>query len=191
MRKFIISMGVILIFTFLSACSSKPSVQLINSNVSIVNDKSKLGSIVITKGDKKGQELVPTALYYEFTIKNTGNRSIGSIEKDKGLKIKIVPNNELETTSKEVVGFNIFDQSSYAHSGVGYGHTFVPILKSGEEGKFVLNYELGVSKKDPEVPLMVPSAEKLKELQDNALNASLVIMLEDTEIARFNLMKKS
>jgi len=190
MRKFIISMGVILIFTLLSACSAKPSVQLINSNVSITNDKGKLGSIVITEGDKKGQELVPTALYYEFTIKNTGNKSIGSMEKGKDLQIKILPNNDLETTSKEVVGFNIFIPSSYVDSGVGHGHTFVPILKSGEEGKFVLYYELGVSEKDPQVPLMVPSAEKLKKLQDDALNASLVIMLEDTEIARFDLMKK-
>ncbi|MBE6067851.1 MAG: hypothetical protein E7211_09190 [Clostridium lundense] len=190
MKRFIIFVGVILLFTLFSACSSQPSLQLINSNVSIVNDKSKLGSIVITAGDKKGQELVPTALYYEFTIKNAGNKSIGSMEKDKDLQIKIVPNNKLETTSKEVVGFNIFNPSSYVGTGVGHGYSFTPILKAGQEGKFILNYDLGVSEKDPQVPLMIPSSEKLKKLQDDALDASLVVMLEGTEVARFALIKK-
>lgn len=190
MKRFIIFVGVILLFTLFSACSSQPLLQLINSNVSIVNDKSKLGSIVITEGDKKGQELVPTALYYEFTIKNAGNKSIGSMEKDKDLQIKIVPNNKLETTSKEVVGFNIFNPSSYVGTGVGYGYSFTSILKAGQEGRFILNYDLGVSEKDPQVPLMVPSAEELKKLQDDALDASLVVMLEGTEVARFALIKK-
>ena len=40
---------------------------------------------------------MPTALYYEFAIKNTGNKSIGGMEKDKDLRAKIVPNNKLET----------------------------------------------------------------------------------------------
>lgn len=190
MKRFIIFVGVILLFTLFSACSSQPLLQLINSNVSIVNDKSKLGSIVITEGDKKGQELVPTALYYEFTIKNAGNKSIGSLEKGKDLQIKIVPNNKLETTSKEVVGFNIFNPSSYVGTGVGYGYSFNSILKAGQEGRFILNYDLGVSEKDPQVPLMIPSSEKLKKLQDDALDASLVVMLEGTEVARFALIKK-
>jgi hypothetical protein len=81
-------------------------ITLINSNVRIVNDKGKLGSILLTEGDKKGQELVPTALYYEFTIKNVGNKSVGGVEKNKALQIKIVQNINLETTSKEIIGFN-------------------------------------------------------------------------------------
>lgn len=190
MKRSTILGGVILLFIILSACSSQPSLQLVNSNVSITNDKSKLGSIIITEGNKKGQELVPTALYYEFTIKNAGNKGIGGMEKDKGLQIKIVPNNKLETTSKKVVGFNIFNPSSYVGTGVGHGSSFTSILKSGEEGKFVLYYDLGVSEEDPQVPLKVPPTDKLKILENDALDASLVIMVEGTEIARFDLIKK-
>lgn len=45
------------------------------------------------------------------------------MEKGKDLQIKIVPNNKLETTSKEVVGFNIFNPSSYIGTGVNDNKT--------------------------------------------------------------------
>jgi hypothetical protein len=189
MKRFIAFVGLILLLTLLSSCSSKPSVQLINSRVSIIKDKGKLGSIGITEGDKKGQELVPTALYYEFTIKNAGNKKIGDID-NKGLRVKIEPNDKLVTISKETVGFNIFNPSSYEGTGVGYGSSFTSILKPGEEGKFTLSYELGVSEENPQIPLIVPSTDKLKKLEDNALDATLVLMLENKEIARFSLIKK-
>lgn len=72
MKRFIILSGLILLFTLLTACSSKSSLELVNSKVDLVHDKNKIGAIGITEGDKKGQELVPTALYYEFEIKNNG-----------------------------------------------------------------------------------------------------------------------
>ncbi|QGS68746.1 hypothetical protein CV093_10465 [Oceanobacillus sp. 143] len=53
----------------LSACSSQPSLELVDANVDIVKDKSLLWSIGITEGERKGEELIPTALFYEFTIK--------------------------------------------------------------------------------------------------------------------------
>ena len=189
MKRFIIFLGVISLFTILSSCSSKPSIKLINSNVSITNDKTKVGSIGITQGNKKGQYLVPTALYYEFKIKNVGNKKIGDFG-DKGLKIKIEPNSKLKILSKEIVGFNIFNPSSYVASGVGHGSSFVSLLEPGQEGKFIFSYDLGVSEKNSEVPLMVPSQEKLKKLEEGALNASLIVTLEDKEIARFDLIKK-
>jgi len=189
MKRFTILGVVIFLLTILSACSSHPSLKLMNSNVSIVNDKSKVGSIVIAEGNKNEQELVPTTLYYEFTIKNTGNKSIGDVKNGKELGIKIEPSNKLVTTSKEVMGFNIFDPSSYAGTGVGYGYSFVERLSKKEEGYFTIHYNLGVSKKNSRVPLMAPSADKLKDLQGDALDASLVVMLGDTEIARFDLKR--
>jgi len=143
----------------------------------------------ITEGDKKGQELVPTALYYEFTIKNVGSKSIGGMEENKGLQIKIVPNTKLETTYKEIVGFNIFNPSSYMQTDLGYGLSLTPILKSDEEGNVVIYYLLGVSEEDPQVPIIVPPTDKLKILENDAFDASLVIILEGIEIARFDLKR--
>lgn len=189
MKRFIMFLGLILLLSLLPACSSKPSLELINSSVSIINDKDKTGAIGITQGDKKGQEIVPTALYYEFMIKNVGNKKIGDTG-NKGLQVKIAPNKKLEVISKEIVGINIFIPSSYVGTGLGNGSSFTSILKPGEEGKFILYYDLGVREASPEVPLMAPSKEKLEELKDNALDASLIVLLEDTEIARFDLTKK-
>jgi hypothetical protein len=164
-------------------------VELVNTNVDIINDKDKLGAIGITEGDKKGQELVPTALYYEFTIKNTGNKKIGGIG-NKGLEIKIEPNDHLVASSKEVIGFNIFNPSEYDESGLGYGLTFASILEPDQEGKYTLHYNLGVSEENTQVPFLVPSKEQLKKLNDNALDARLIVLLEDKEIARFDLRNK-
>lgn len=181
MKRFIKLLGLILLFIFLTACSSKPTLELVHSKVDIVNDKNKVGSIGITEGDKKGQELVPTVLYYEFEIKNSGNKKMGGIG-EKGLQVKIEPNDKLVTISKETVGFNIFKPSSYDATGVGYGTSFV-----GK--KYILTFDLGVSEENPQVPLRVPSEEKLKELKDNALDASLIVTLDGKEITRFNLKK--
>lgn len=191
MKRYIIYLSLITLFVMLSGCSSKPCLELINSSVDVVNEKGKIGSIIITEGDKKGQELVPTALYYEFTIKNAGHKDIGSLEKDKGLHIKIAPNTRLETISNEIVGFNVFNPSAYVNSGVGYGDSFTPILKAGTEGKYVLYYELGVNEKGPQAALLVPPAEKLKELKDEAFDATLILMSGDNEIARFDLNSTS
>ena len=121
MKRFIILLGFISLFTLLTACSSKPSVELVNASVDIVNDKDRVGAIGITEGDKKGQELVPTALYYEFTIKNIGNKKIGDaankgleMKAGGGLDIKIEPNDNLVASSKEIIGFNIYNPSEYA-----------------------------------------------------------------------------
>ncbi|HBM74412.1 MAG TPA: hypothetical protein DD429_02510 [Clostridiaceae bacterium] len=189
MKRVIVCVVLVLLFTLSSACSSRPSLQLINSNVSITNDESKVGSIGITEGDKKGQKLVPTALYYEFTVKNAGNKIIGGTG-DKSLQAKIIPNDKLVNTSKEVVGFNIFNSKSYMDTGAGYGSSIAGMIKPKEEGKLTLYYELGVDEENPQVPLKVPSKDKLKRLVDDALKASLVVTLENEEIARFDLMKR-
>lgn len=187
MKQVITLSGLILLFTLLTACSDKTSLELINSKVDIVSDKGKVGSIGITEGDKKGQELVPTALYYEFTIKNSGNKKIGDIEDKKALELQIKPNDNLVVLSKEIIGFNIFNPSDYDASGMGYGHFFTPILEPKQEGVYTLHYDLGVSEENPQVPFLVPSKEQLKKLNDNALDATLIVLLDGKEIARFDL----
>ncbi len=172
MKRFIMLLGLILVLSLLPACSSKPSLKLIDSTVSIVNDKSKTGSIGITIGDKKGQMIVPTALYYEFVIKNVGNRTIG----EKGMRIAIVPNDKLKAKSEEIMGFNIYDPISYEGTGLGYGGggSAHSILRPGEEGTFSIYYLLGVNEENPNVAVMTPPRERLKELKDNSLDVTLV-----------------
>lgn len=174
---------------FLSACSSNPSLELVDANVDIVKDKSLLGSIGITEGERKGDELIPTALFYEFTIKNTGNKTVGIEKVDKGIELKIEPKGKLKSVSENVIGFNIYDPEEYNESGVGFGHTFSSVLKSDQKGKYTLSYDLGVSEENSQVPLLVPSKEKLDELKEYAFNAFLVITIENQEIARFDLNK--
>lgn len=90
--------------------------------------KSLLGSIKITEGERKGDELIPTALFYEFIIKNTGNKTVGIGEFDKGIELKIEPKEKLKSVSEDVIGFNIYNPDDYNGSGVGFGHSFHPFL---------------------------------------------------------------
>ncbi|EZP77543.1 lipoprotein [Parageobacillus genomosp. 1] len=188
MKRFIKLLGLISLFALLTACSSKPSLELVHSKVDIVKDKSIVGSIIITEGDKKGQELIPTALYYEFKIKNNGNRKIGGTD-DKALQVKFVPNKKLVATSKETVGFNIFNPSSYDETGLGYGANFVGEIQPDKIGKFTLTFELGVSEENPQVPIRVPAKDKLEKLKENALDGSLIVTSNGKEIAQFDLKK--
>lgn len=173
----------------LSGCSNKPSLELTSSSATIINDKSITGSIGITEGKKKGQELVPTALYYQFTVKNTGKKKIGDISKE-GLIAKIVPHDELKVTSEKIIGFNIFDPDAYQNTGLGYGQSIDgTMLKAGEKGEFKLTYDLGVNEESPNATLITPSDELLKELKNKALDASLIISNDGKKIADFDLSK--
>ncbi|MCM3677143.1 hypothetical protein M3699_25830 [Peribacillus simplex] len=189
MRKCFLFISLFFVLFFLSACSSNPSLELVDANVDIVKDKSLLGSIGITEGERKGDELIPTALFYEFTIKNTGNKTVGIEEVDKGIELKIEPKDKLKSVSEDVIGFNIYNPDDYNGSGVGFGHSFLSVLKPDEKGEYTLNYDLGVSEENSQVPLLVPSKEKLDELREYAFDAFLVVTIENQEIARFDLNK--
>lgn len=92
--------------------------------------------------------------------------------------------------SKETVGFNIFNPSSYDGTGVGYGSSFEGEIQPNKNGKSILTFDLGVREENPQVPLRVPSKEKLNKLKDNALDASLIVTLDGKEITRFKLKKE-
>ncbi|MGG0413358.1 hypothetical protein [Peribacillus simplex] len=189
MRKCIFFISLFFVSIFLSACSSNPSLELVDANVDIVKDKSLVGSIGITEGERKGAELIPTALFYEFTIKNSGNKTVGIEEVDKGIELKIEPKDKLKAVSEDVIGFNIYNPEDYNESGVGFGQSFFSVLKPDQKGKYTLHYDLGVSEENSQVPLLVPSKEKLDELKEYAFDAFLVVTIEKEEIARFDLNK--
>jgi hypothetical protein len=186
MKKRYFLLGLFSLMLLLSACSAAPSLELVKASADIITDESKLGAVVITRGERKGEKMVPTALYYEFIIKNSGNKKIGGYG-EKGLEIKIEPSEQLASVSKDVIGFNIFKADNYYDTGLGYGHTFSSVLKPDQEGKFTLHYELGVKEENPEVSLLLPSEERLKQLESHAFNAFLIVTLDNEEIARFNL----
>ncbi|WP_249871779.1 hypothetical protein [Oceanobacillus saliphilus] len=179
--------SLIFVLFILSACSSNSSLELLDATVDIVKDKNLLGSIGITEGGREGEELIPTALFYEFTIKNTGNKTLGIGEVDKGIVLEIEPKEILKSVSEDVIGFNIYNPEDYNESGLGFGQTSSLVLEPDQNAKYTLHYLLGVSEKNPDVPILVPSKEKLEELRDNAFNAFLVITVENEEIARFDL----
>ena len=187
MKRFIVLLTLISGIAILTACSSKPSLELTNKEVEITNDKGRLGSMILQQGEKAGTEAVPTSLYYTFSIKNVGSKKIGDYEEN--LTVKIEPNETLVTVSEEVMGFNIFNPDGYNETGLGYGHTFNGILGPNDEGKFTLHYNLGIDIETTEA-LFVPSKEQLEKLEENALEATLIVMLGDEEIARYDLSEK-
>ena len=190
MKQFSLFFTILLvILSILSACSTDPSLELLSAEADIVNDKSKTGSTILQEGDKAGKEVVPTSLYYTFSIKNKGNNKVGDRSKGEGLRARIEPSEKLITVSNEVLGFNIFEPDDYNESGLGYGNSFVGILEENQTGEFIYYFDLGVEEETEEVKL-VPSKEQLEQLHNNALKASLIVSLGKEEIARFDLSKK-
>ena len=187
MKRFIVLLTFVSVIAVISACSTKQSLELIDTEVDIINDKERTGSVIVQEDEKAEQEFVLTSLYYTFSIKNEGNKKIGNTKE--GLSVKIEPNEKLLTVSNEVMGFNIFNPKEYNDSGLGYGHSFNGVLEPNDEGQYILYYELGINEESTEVPL-APSKEQLDKLKTNALEATLIVTLGNEEIARFDLSKK-
>ena len=192
LKRFIVLLISILVIAVLNACSSKTSLDLTDKEVSIIKDKEKTGAMTLQQGKQAGKEVVATSLYYTFSIKNKGSKKIGRAipsEPSEALKVKIEPNKKLLTVSKEVMGFNIFNPTEYNNSGLGYGHSFVGVIEPNSEGKFIIYYELGINEETKEV-FHTPPKEQLEKLRDNALDATLIVLSGNEEIARFDLSKK-
>lgn len=193
MKRFVAFFIMLLLAFALAGCSPEPSFELVDSSASITNDRDIAGAVGITEGEKKGQELVPTVLYYQFTLKNNGFSAVGidKIEtpREKGLEVKIEPGEDFKAVLKETVGLNVFDPDSYNGTGLGYGARLALVLKPGEQAESYLTFDLGVSEKSPNTSLIVPSAEKLEQILKYAGDADLVILDKDVEIGRFDLSK--
>ncbi|MCA1029557.1 hypothetical protein LCL95_00765 [Bacillus timonensis] len=171
---------------FLQACSAQSSLILIESSVEITSDSTKLGSYTITTGDDKGKKLVPTALFYQFKIANTGFKTLGD-HGDKGISIKLEPKPSLIQATKQTIGFNIFNPDDYKQSGVGHGQSISTMIPPNSEGDYVLFFELGVSEENPDIPLLVSPQEQLIKLQDEAYQAYLIILIDGKEVKRIDL----
>lgn len=187
LKKFIALLTLISVIAVLSACSTKSTLELIETKVDIINDKDITGSMTLQEGEKAGQEVVPTSLYYSFTIMNKRNKENG--DTTEGITARIEPNNKLLTVSNEVMGFNIFNPTEYNNSGLGYGQYFNGVIRPNIDGQYVLIYELGINEETTEAPL-APSKEQLDKLKTNALDATLIVSFANEEIARFDLSKK-
>ncbi|MGN7403113.1 hypothetical protein ACTHO0_24995 [Cytobacillus praedii] len=182
--------SIFIILLLLSGCSSKPSLEIVSSNVEIRDDRS--GGIGITSGERQGEIIQPISLSYHFVLKNTGKQTIGKAQKlneqnfeyDDGIKVKIEPNEKLIAVSKEVMGFNIYDEEEMKNIGVG--KTSNPVVEPNQEGEYTFDFDLGALEENPEIRV-APSSDQLDRLKNSAMDATLIVSVEDEEIARFNL----
>lgn len=190
MLKYVVSSFTV--FILLSGCSSKPSVDLVSSTVELRNDEERLGGIGITSGEKEGEIIMPTALSYDFVLKNTGEETLGGVEElneqtyeyEDGIKVYIKPNEKLKAVSEEVMGVNIF---SFDEEGEQVaGKTGVPIIEPNKEGKYTFHFMLGALEENPEIRLSPPT-EQLEKLKEHAMDATLIVSVEGEEIACFDL----
>lgn len=189
-----IFMSVLIVLILLSGCSSKPSLELISSSVEIRDDRS--GGVGITSGERQGEIIQPISLSYDFVLKNTGKKTLGKGEKlneqtfdyDDGIRVVIEPHEQLIEVSKEVIGFNLYSDKERQEGGVdlGTGKRGIVVLEPNQEGEYSFDFDLGALKENPVMPT-VPSPEQLDKLKRSAMDATLIISIEDEEIARFDL----
>jgi len=156
--------------------------KLQKTDVMITDDKKLVGEMTVSDGKNTNKQIVPTDLYYIFTIKNTSNNDISlpGVEK---VNLRIEPDKDLLSVAKETIGKNIYDVDE---SGLGFGLSMDNEIPSKKTSKFTLNYKLGAKQKNDELPLL-PAKEKLKKLQDNALKGTLIISQDGKDVARFRL----
>lgn len=174
----------VMMLTILTACSTKPSLELTDVDVDISRNQDLTGSIVLQEGEEAGKEVAVTALTYIFTLENTGKRQVG--KESEMIDATIVPNDSLRTASQNVMGFNVFEPSGYDESGLGFGHSFSGKLEPKDNGTYVFTYDLGIEEKTTDVR-RVPPNHQLNKLKQHALDATLVVSVGKQEIARFGL----
>ena len=187
MKRFFVLLTTLSVIYVLSACSTdEVFLRLVDANADIISDESKVGYTMLSEGELAGKKLVPISLYYTFPIKNDGDKQIGNLTEGKALRVEIEPNEKLLIASNEVMGFNIFEPTEYEEMGSGSGHTTPAILGPSETGEFTIHFNLGF-KEESEEMLTSPSKEQLDYLKANALDATLIVLLANVEIARFTL----
>ncbi|MBD8110569.1 hypothetical protein COE67_01260 [Priestia megaterium] len=187
MKKFSLSLFIAFLVFIISACSNTQYVnnvehlKLQKTEVRLTDDKKIVGEMIVPDKKNKSKRIVPTELYYTFTMENTSNNIMALSDLDK-TKLRIEPDKELVSAVKEAIGSNIYDMDN---SKLGFGMSIGEILSKGTS-KFTLNYTLGAKQKNNELPLL-PTEEKLKKLQANALKGTLIISQDGKDIAKFRL----
>jgi hypothetical protein len=187
MKKFSLSLFIAFLVFIISACSNTEYVnnvehlKLQKTEIRLTDDKKIVGEMIVPDKKNKSKRIVPTELYYTFTMENTSNNIMALSDLDK-TKLRIEPDKELVSAVKEAIGSNIYDMDN---SKLGFGMSIGEILSKGTS-KFTLNYTLGAKQKNNELPLL-PTEEKLKKLQANALKGTLIISQDGKDIAKFRL----
>ncbi|KRF53549.1 hypothetical protein ASG98_24000 [Bacillus sp. Soil531] len=187
MKKFSLSLFIAFLVFIISACSNTEYVnnvehlKLQKTEVRLTDDKKIVGEMIVPDKKNKSKRIVPTELYYTFTMENTSNNIMALSDLDK-TKLRIEPDKELVSAVKEAIGSNIYDMDN---SKLGFGMSIGEIPSKGTS-KFTLNYTLGAKQKNNELPLL-PTEEKLKKLQANALKGTLIISQDGKDIAKFRL----
>ncbi|KAA8751263.1 hypothetical protein FE314_18065 [Priestia megaterium] len=187
MKKFSLSLFIAFLVFIISACSNTEYVnnvehlKLQKTEVRLTDDKKIVGEMIVPDKKNKSKRIVPTELYYTFTMENTSNNIMALSDLDK-TKLRIETDKELVSAVKEAIGSNIYDMDN---SKLGFGMSIGEILSKGTS-KFTLNYTLGAKQKNNELPLL-PTEEKLKKLQANALKGTLIISQDGKDIAKFRL----
>jgi len=183
MKKYVGFLFIALLLFIVSACSKPEDIKLAKTDVMITNNKDLVGESTKTIEEGKSQTIVPTALYYTFTVKNNSNKSISNADLNK-IKLKITPNQELVSVVEDTVGSNIYNVNK---NKMGWGQGIEEIPANGT-GKFNIYYNLGTDKQDNRMP-PIPTKEELKRIKENALKATLIVSKDGEEIAHFDLNK--
>ncbi|MFF2443843.1 hypothetical protein [Priestia megaterium] len=187
MKKFSLSLFIAFLVFIISACSNTEYVnnvehlKLQKTEVRLTDDKKIVGEMIVPDKKNKSKRIVPTELYYTFTMENTSNNIMALSDLDK-TKLRIEPGKELVSAIKEAIGSNIYNMDN---NKLGIGMSIGEIPSEGTS-KFTLSYTLGAKQKNNELPLL-PAEEKLKKLQANALKGTLIISQDDKDIAEFRL----
>ncbi|WP_428911831.1 hypothetical protein [Niallia sp. Krafla_26] len=183
--------SIFIILLLLSGCSSNPSLELIDATVEISNRST---GISVSTGDKQGEIIQPISLSYHFVLKNTGKKTLGGMENinndtfevDDGINVYIEPNQLLKSVSEEIIGFNIYDEAELKKANLSVGKTSIPVIEPNQEGEYTFDLDLGAVEENSEIRV-APSSQQLDRLKKNAIDAALIVTIEDEEVARFDL----
>src|SRR6478752_3594878 len=139
MKKFSLSLFIAFLVFIISACSNTEYVnnvehlKLQKTEVRLTDDKKIVGEMIVPDKKNKSKRIVPTELYYTFTIENTSNNIMALSDLDK-TKLRIEPDKELVSAVKEAIGSNIYDMDN---SKLGFGMSIGEIPSKGTS-KFTL-----------------------------------------------------
>ncbi|MGF9887512.1 hypothetical protein ABEX78_02570 [Priestia megaterium] len=187
MKKFYLGLFIMCLVFIISACSKTEYVnnveylKLQKAEVTLTDDKKIVGEMIVPDKKNKSKRIVPTELHYTFTMENTSN-NIMALSDFAKTNIRIEPDKELVSAVKEAIGSNIYNMDN---NKLGIGMSIGEIPSKGTS-KFTLSYTLGAKEKNNELPLL-PTEEKLKKLQANALKGTLIISQDEKDIAKFRL----
>ncbi|WP_078553814.1 hypothetical protein [Bacillus alkalicellulosilyticus] len=179
--KIFLSLSILIIL--LIGCASQDPLELTKATVE-ERDENVSGP----------NEIQLKSLNYEFVLKNNSKKTIGGMEKlredsysyEDGIELSIEPSEKLVKILEETIGFNFFEDNG--QGGLGRGTATNPFIDPNQIGVYNFHFDLGAIEVNDEIQL-APTQEEMDRLVENALEATLVVRVENEEIARFDLTK--